>query len=540
MAIATTEMEIEHDVASPAGEATSELLLRAYQLDDDAAAFARIVTRHLPAVHAICRRATGNAHDAEDAAQVTFLNLAMQARAGTPIACVGAWLAQVAHRASLDLVRSHSRRRRREASRTAGRCEPSAAPSPTLSVIDREIGCLLRAEIGKLPTKYRLPLILHYFGQMDADEVSRELGCSRGALAVRLHRGRKLLNTELARRGVTILSGALGLSVIDAVLTSLCRGIKVEAAKSIAHATAVGSAKPLAGAMALRIMGVVRACSLAGGASRLKLICAALLFVSATLANAPTLREALAEPLNPRAIVDGILRRLSNSMSGIERIFRSAIPNVRVSSKNTPAGQAPANPPQSPMGGAPTIAMPQHPPIALPKPWEMDLATKLANAPLPVELPLPPLQARYMPMTPIADPGPQAKPPQSEHGFMVASAGAPLTLTGRGHSHRHGSPIDPTGTSSIGTTLINPIPPIDSTDPSIPIDVPIVPPSLPLNDLPTISPDLLPGAPIPAPVENGAPQAPEPASALVLVAAGFLALQRRRATFSRRMPWTRA
>lgn len=526
MSLSTAETLSPPEAASPEGEVTSEKLLRAYQTENNAAAFSEIVRRHLPAVHAICRRVTSNNHDAEDATQVAFLNLAMQSRAGIEINSVSAWLAQVAHRASLDLIRTHSRRRRRE-SQSETRAPANGVESPSISVSDKEVSSLLRDEISKLPAKYRLPLILHYFGQMDVDEVSRELGCTRNALTVRLHRGRKLLSAQLQQKGATILSGAVGLMIIDAILTSFCNGMKSEAAHAIAQLTARAGSKTTATLMASRIMAVVQACSLATRAARIKVACVALMFVSVTLANAPTLRESRIAPLNPQVIINSVLHRLSNSMNSLQRAFRTAIQSPQISS-TTPAPQTPTAVDPQPIAVASplqNIVIPN--PLAIPflQSWPTDSIQKRSIAPMPTALPLPPSTARFVPLADLPSPVPNSKPSHPQLGFMVASTG-PITLTGRPQTHALETLAGPTNLASLGS-VTDPLAPTAPTDPFGSIDVPTNNP--PFNDLPQpMGPQLPSTNPIPIPVDNAIPQVPEPATGLLALAAAFLTLGHRR------------
>src|SRR5437016_3808564 len=69
----------------------AQLLARFVASRDDAA-FAALVRRHGPAVLAVCRRITGDAHDADDAFQATFLALARKAAQVQPASAVGGWL----------------------------------------------------------------------------------------------------------------------------------------------------------------------------------------------------------------------------------------------------------------------------------------------------------------------------------------------------------------------------------------------------------------------------------------------------------------
>ena len=167
-------------------------------------------------VLSVCYKVTKDAADAEDASQAVFLTLAVQCKTGNPIQYLGPWLKKVAKRTALDLIRSKKRRTRRETVTAENRPEhytvrPGAAPEAD------ELNAILRAELDELPGKYKMPLVLHYFGGLSHDQISKEMKCTTAALGVRLHRARKMLGKRLTARGISLEGVALSAALAAAV-----------------------------------------------------------------------------------------------------------------------------------------------------------------------------------------------------------------------------------------------------------------------------------------------------------------------------------
>jgi RNA polymerase sigma factor (sigma-70 family) len=191
-------------------------LLRAYAADGDADAFRALVERHGPMVLRLCRRLLGDAHAAEDAFQATFLALARQAGSLRRPERLAAWLFGTARRVALKARVAEARRRRHEA-----RAAPRPAADPHHELTARELLAALDEEVGRLPERYRLPLLLVYWQGLTQTEAAQMLGWSPSSVKGRLERGRARLADRLARRGFApgaVLLAPLAAAVVPADL----------------------------------------------------------------------------------------------------------------------------------------------------------------------------------------------------------------------------------------------------------------------------------------------------------------------------------
>lgn len=176
-------------------------LLRGFLADPTGPAFGVLVARHGPMVFATCRRVLGNAADAEDAFQAAFAILARKAGAiATPAALPG-WLHAVAVRTATEVRRMRARRRTQELTAEPA-VEPPDAP-------DADLIAALDAELARLPTHYRLPVVLCELEGVSRAAAAARLGIPEGTLSSRLAKARKVLAGRLAKRGVAASVGAI-------------------------------------------------------------------------------------------------------------------------------------------------------------------------------------------------------------------------------------------------------------------------------------------------------------------------------------------
>jgi RNA polymerase sigma factor (sigma-70 family) len=203
----------------------------------DEEAFESLVWRHGPMVLAVCRRILRDASAAEDAFQAAFLILVRHACAIRKRPSLPSWLHGVAFRVALKARAQIARRRRHEGGTMAS--DPLAAIDPTHDVDWNELRPVLDAELDRLPHKYRLPFVLCHLEGKTQQETARLLGWRLGTVATRILRGRALLQSRLARRGlapsVIALAAALAqsLSPICAAPSPALVGLTVRQAARI-------------------------------------------------------------------------------------------------------------------------------------------------------------------------------------------------------------------------------------------------------------------------------------------------------------------
>jgi RNA polymerase sigma factor (sigma-70 family) len=216
--------------ALPDGE-----LLRRYAEARDEAAFTALLRRHGKLVWGAALRRTSDRQAAEDVFQATFLTLARRAGRLDGRASLAGWLYTVGVR----LARRAARRRPVEAIDQA----PDPRPGPLADLSARELLTVIDDELGRLPERLRLPVVLCCLDGLSRDEAALRLGCSFQVLKGRLERGRELLRKRLARRGVTLSAALGGLVVVPAA-------VPPEVSAATMTAVLSGSARPAAAALA--------------------------------------------------------------------------------------------------------------------------------------------------------------------------------------------------------------------------------------------------------------------------------------------------
>jgi RNA polymerase sigma-70 factor (ECF subfamily) len=153
-------------------------------------------------------RLLADAGAAEDISQEVFLKAHARWDELQTSPTAGGWLRTVATNLSLNHLRRY-RSRWRFFSEMRSATDDSDGPEVQFPAEDQLFEALgqderrtrLQAELERLPSHQRVPLVLHHFEELPYEEIARRLGVSVPKIKTDLHRGRAALAKALVRGG---------------------------------------------------------------------------------------------------------------------------------------------------------------------------------------------------------------------------------------------------------------------------------------------------------------------------------------------------
>ncbi|MFD2673403.1 RNA polymerase sigma factor SigW [Marinicrinis sediminis] len=183
---------------------TIETRLAKLARDGDRHAFAEIVDLYKDKIYHLSYRMLGNAQEAEDVVQETFIRVYKNIKRYDPTHKFSTWIYRIGTNLCIDRLR---KRKFTAYSLDADQSDGEgmdgysvlAAKDPlpedqlTLSETQQQI----REAISKMPEKYRSVIILRYLEDMSLQEISEVLDMPVTTIKTRVHRGREYLRKRL-------------------------------------------------------------------------------------------------------------------------------------------------------------------------------------------------------------------------------------------------------------------------------------------------------------------------------------------------------
>jgi len=171
---------------------SDEQLMWRVKLQDDAQAFARLMTRWEKPIQRLCVRMIGDAHRAEDLAQTAFTRIFMRRAEWEPTGKFSTFLWRVA----LNLCHDELRRQQRRGEFSLDALDEDSdvgtdnfavdEPSPDAQAAASERGEFVRRALTRLSPPYREVVVLRHYEGLKFREISEVLGIPEGTVKSRM------------------------------------------------------------------------------------------------------------------------------------------------------------------------------------------------------------------------------------------------------------------------------------------------------------------------------------------------------------------
>ena len=186
-------------------------------LAGDRDAFRALVDRESRSVVRLCFRILGDIHEAEDAAQESFVTAYRSLATWRGDGPFGGWLATIATR--IAIRRAAKRKpvvrldapsatvtgrppRTRSSRGPRRRATPAATSDPAFRALESERSEAVRRAVARLDEPYREVVALRFFAERSLAEIADESGRPIGTVKTHLHRGLQRLRGLLAAEGI--------------------------------------------------------------------------------------------------------------------------------------------------------------------------------------------------------------------------------------------------------------------------------------------------------------------------------------------------
>lgn len=159
----------------------------------DKQAFGLLVQAYERPIFNLTYRMLGNAEEAEDAAQETFLRAYSRLKQYDPAMKFSTWLFSIANHHCIDRLRKRRMTYISIDDNPVLENMESELPRPEHQAVDGEEAASIQALVAQLDPDYRTPLVLRYWEELSYEEIAASLDMTVAAVKSRLFRARQQL-----------------------------------------------------------------------------------------------------------------------------------------------------------------------------------------------------------------------------------------------------------------------------------------------------------------------------------------------------------
>ncbi|HMC95901.1 MAG TPA: sigma-70 family RNA polymerase sigma factor [Polyangia bacterium] len=187
-------------VAMPADDETPDEALVTRAQRGDQVALGRLVRRHQRALYLLCLRYVGDADEAADLVQRSFVRAMAKLGDLRDAAVFRAWILRIGAHLSLNHLRDHARFVSDDGEHDRPSDPDRLSTPPVVEQLESaELATALRAAVQTLPTKQRMTLELRIYEDLPFREIAEALSISEGAAKVNFHYAVRKLRAYLGR-----------------------------------------------------------------------------------------------------------------------------------------------------------------------------------------------------------------------------------------------------------------------------------------------------------------------------------------------------
>lgn len=156
----------------------------------DREAFARLVEAYQGPVYNLAYRMLGNAVEAEDAAQETFIRIFAKLHTYQQDKKLSSWVLSIASHYCIDRLRRRKGDTLSLDEEPVAILLPSGGQGPEEMALRGEVRDEVQRAVNRLAPAYRVPLVLRYWYDLSYQEIADAMGLTVQAVKSRLHRAR--------------------------------------------------------------------------------------------------------------------------------------------------------------------------------------------------------------------------------------------------------------------------------------------------------------------------------------------------------------